>query len=149
MDVLVDFDGDLLAGDIRQVGADLEGDPGLKTAVIVSLFTDARAASDDELPPGETDRRGWWGDLLAGGDGDRIGSRFWLLAREKQLPEVLAKAEEYAAEALQWLVDDGIAKAVEVSAEWVRRGLLGVRIVISKPDGDAVEFRFNHLWEGV
>lgn len=154
MDVLLDFDGELLAGDIRQVGADLAPDDGLKSSVVISLFTDRRAETDDPLPAGETDRRGWWGDLLAEQEGDQIGSRLWLLAREKQLPDVLARAEEYAREALQWLIDDEIAAAVDVTAEWLDpktspRGLLGLLIVITKPDGDAVEYRFNHLWEAV
>ena len=149
MDILLDFDGRLLTGDARQVGADLEQEDGLKTAVILSLFTDRRAEAADGLPTGEEDRRGWWGDLVAAADNDRLGSRLWLLLREKQTPEVLMRAEEYAREALNWLLEDGVAKGIEISAEWVSRGLLGLRVVISRPAGDAVEYRFNYLWEAL
>jgi len=149
MDVLLDFDGSLLAGDIRQVGADLEADDGLKTAVVISIFTDAHALPDDELPPGQTDRRGWWGDMLADIDADRIGSRRWLYMREKQTAETARNIREADEEALAWLVDDGIAASVTVETEWIGRGILGERILVAKPDGDVVDFRFNHLWEAV
>lgn len=149
MDVLLDFDGTLLAGDIRQVGADLEADDGLKTAVVISIFTDARALADDELPEGVTDRRGWWGDILADVDADKIGSRRWLYMREKQTAETAQRIREADEEALAWLVDDGIAARVSVETEWIARGVLGERILVTKPDGDVVEFQFNHLWEAV
>lgn len=149
MDILLAFDERLLMGDISQIGADLAGDDGLRTAVVISLFTDRRAEADDELPAGETDRRGWWGDLLADIEGDWIGSRRWLYVREKQTAETARKIREADEEALAWLVEDGIAAAVTVETEWLGRGLLGERIVITRPAGDPVEFRFNHLWEGV
>ncbi len=67
---------------------DFETDAGLETAVIISLFTDRRAGENDELPATETDRRGWWGNTLQDAD-DEIGSKLWLLCREKQLPVVM------------------------------------------------------------
>lgn len=148
-DILLDFDGQLLAGDLRQVGAALATDDSLKTAVVLSLFTDRRASSDDALPAGVEDRRGWWGDSYADEDGDRIGSLIWLLLREKQTTEVLRRAEQYAEESLQWLIDDRIALGVSATAEWVRRGFLGLRIEITRPNADPVNFEFNHLWEGI
>ena len=39
-------------------GHDLALEDGLATAVILSLFLDARARADDTLPDGGTDRRG-------------------------------------------------------------------------------------------
>jgi phage gp46-like protein len=149
VDILLNFDGQLLAGDIAQIGADLEAEPGIRTAVVISLFTDARAKDDAELPAGEADRRGWWGDLLSGVDGDKIGSQRWLYMREKQTAETAEKIREADQAALQWLIDDGIAAAVSVEVEWIGRGLLGERIVVTKPTGDSVEFRFNQLWEAV
>ncbi len=147
MDVLLDFDGDLLAGDIRQSGPDLTSDDGLKTAVVISLFTDARADVDDLLPAGQRDRRGWWGDGLS--DADKTGSRRWLYLREKQTADTARKIREADEEALAWLVDDGIAASVSVETEWIGRGRLGERITITKPSGDVARFRFNHLWEGL
>lgn len=154
MDIAVNFDGQLLTGDINQIAAGLETEPGLKTAVIISLFSDARAGDDDELPFGETDRRGWWGDMLAGANGPKLGSKLWLLQREKHTTEVLRRAESYAKDALQWLIDDGIAASVLAIAEWVQeppgpRGFLGLRVEITRPSGADITFRFDHLWQGV
>jgi phage gp46-like protein len=44
-----------------------------------------------------------------------FGSRFHLL--KKNVPRAAALAEEYAREALQWLLDTGRARKIEVNAE--------------------------------
>ena len=123
----------------------LAGDDGLDTAVILSLFTDARAREDDDTPAPD-DLRGWWGDAFAARSGDRFGSRLWLLGRRKQLPSVLAEAKGYAEEALAWLIEDGIASRVEVDAFIPRDGILGLGVAITRPDGQPVRYRFEALW---
>lgn len=135
-----------IGGDITLQGIDLATDDSLETAVLVSLFTDRLANTDDVLPDPAAGRRGWWGDSFAAKQGDRIGSRLWLLSREKQLPSVMARAREYAEEALRWLVEDGIAKRVTVTAEIVQQGVLGLRIVIDRP-GSPATFAYQYLWE--
>lgn len=110
-------------------------DDGLRTAVLLSLFLDARAGAEDPLPDaspqGAADRRGWVGDALASDSTDRFGSRLWLLSREKQTEGVRARAEIYAREALAWLVTDGLATALDVTATWRSRGLLALRVRIA------------------
>jgi phage gp46-like protein len=108
----------------------LAGDDALQTAVVLSLFTDARARPDDGA---EGDRRGWLGDAFA--PEDRYGSRLWLLKREKQTEETRRRAEDYANEALAWLVDAALATDVSVTAEWVARGVLGLAVRIATPSG--------------
>jgi phage gp46-like protein len=124
-------------------------DSGLATSVILSLFCDRRADADDELPePAGLDaKRGWVGDALALGPsaslGDRIGSRLWLLSRAKQTDETLRLAEDYAREALDWLVTDGLAADVAIVAEWIARGVLALGIQVTPADGDpALRFDF-------
>jgi phage gp46-like protein len=125
----LDWNPATLSGDLaREAGGRLADDPTLRTSVILSLFLDRRARSDDAAPDG--DRRGWLGDALSPVTGDRIGSRLWLLRREKQLPETLRRAEDYAREALVWLIEDGLASGITVAAEWVAMGLLGLRVEI-------------------
>lgn len=126
----------------RRIDAVLEGgllltDESLLTATVISLFTDRRAGPDDELPATEDWRRGWWGDALADTPGDRIGSHLWLLFRCKQTEETRQRAEEYAKAALAWMLEDGVAKAVNVEAEWLEpaTGILGLGIAIHKPGG--------------
>lgn len=149
MDILIAFDEQLLTGDIRTVGGNIETDPTIRTAVVICIFTDALANPDDELPAGETDRRGWWGDFLSDFDTDKIGSRRWVYVREKQTQETAENIREADQEALQCLIDDGIAKAVSVSTQWIARGVLAEEIIITKPNGDQVNWRFNQLWENL
>ncbi len=129
-------------------GAGLEEDDGLETAVLLSLFTDRRAAEDDPLPGAQDDRRGWWADQYLDNEGDKIGSRLWLIAREKQTTGVLVRAQEYAEEALAWLVQDGLARSVAATAEIVRAGVLGLTVEIARADGRASRYRFETFWRG-
>ncbi len=127
----------------------LEEEEGLETAVILSLFTDRRASPDDVLPFGETDRRGHWSDAYPTVPGDRMGSRLWLLSREKQLPQVVARAREYLREALEWLEEDGVASRVDCDAFIVRDGVLGMSVVITRPDDQQTSFRFEYPWRSL
>ena len=45
-------------GNIQQAGIDMLTDDSLTTEVIISLFTDRRALDSDDLPGGDSDRRG-------------------------------------------------------------------------------------------
>jgi phage gp46-like protein len=115
---------------------DLLGDEGLTTAITVSLFSDRLALADDRLPefmPGQTsDRRGWWGDLVRlDGRESPIGSRLWLLSREKELQETVNRAQEYAAESLEWLRNAGGDFIVE--AEDKRPGMLKLNVQANQP----------------
>lgn len=144
-DVALRWDTDLFGADLALDGAALATDDGLKTAVIISLFTDARARDDDPLPA-EGDRRGWWGDAEPAVAQDVIGSRLWLLSREKRLPSVVARAREYAEEALAWLIADGVASAVAVQAEAIGEHTLGLLVEITRPAGPG-RLRFDFVWE--
>ncbi|MEG1800083.1 MAG: phage GP46 family protein, partial [Synergistaceae bacterium] len=126
---------------------DLSSDEGLETAIVISLFTDRRAEGE-ELPSGETRLKGWWGDSLAEPVNDRIGSKLWLLYREKQLPEVAHRAKQYVEEALKWLTETKIAQKVEVETTFVQTGLLGIGVKIYKPAlNEVTDYRFNYNWQ--
>lgn len=143
MDAALKWDID--HADLVLDGDDLATDERLDTAVILSLFTDARA-EPGEIDPGD-DPRGWWGDTFASRDGDQLGSKLWLLRREKQLPAVLQRAKDYAEDALAWLLEDGIASAVTVNAEFTERGTLGLAVEIHRPNGGAPFNRqYQYVW---
>lgn len=122
------------------------GDP-LEHAVLMSLFTWRRAADDDELPV-EGERQGWWGDTFSA-RGDLIGSRLWLLSRSTLSDEVAELARAYAAEALAWLVEDGIAAAVDVVATRLDTRSLALVVTVTRDDGTVRDFRFDDVWEVV
>lgn len=123
---------------------------GLNTAVLISLLTDRRAEPDDRLPTDDgrtsiigADRRGWAGDALD--PTHRIGSRLWLLAREKQTEETRRRAESYCREALQWLIDDIIASAIAIDAQWTSLGRLDAGIVIDLIEGGRFALKLSDM----
>lgn len=132
--------------DIAIESTDILADDSLTTAVIVSLFTDRRALDADELPTGpNTDKRGWWGDAFQ----RPIGSRLWLLHREKQMPAVLRRAKTYADEALAWLREDKLVKQVDVTATAPQTGVLMLAIRLTLPDGSTLPLTFNTTLNGI
>lgn len=115
---------DGIVGEFAIAGSD-EGDnagglrakAALATAVLMQLMTD-RAADPSELRDGD-EQRGWPGDGISLVDGeppDPIGSKWWLLRRrsfdDAETP-ILAKL--WTEEALQPLVDEGVAAGYAVS----------------------------------
>jgi len=125
-------------------------DPGAVTeplirSVIISLFTWRRANPDDELPG--SNKYGWWGDTYATIANDRIGSRLWLLSRSKLTIETAQKAKEYAEEALQWLIDDGVVASVRVQSERQDIDRLALGIVLVGGDKSLLNIRFTHVWD--
>ena len=152
-DAALTFDPLALAADLTIEGGDLAAERDLTTAILLSLFTDARAEASDPLPEGEKNRRGYWADAYAETDGDKFGSKLWLLEREKSLVVVAAKAKKYAEQALEWLKEDGIAQSVGVVAELLplsagqqTKPVLALAVTITKPPDRLITFRFRYVW---
>jgi phage gp46-like protein len=138
----------LLHGDWQFFPPDLLTDEGPETAVLLSLFTDGLAHEDDVLPdPGDADRRGWWADTDA--PEGPIGSRLWLLAREKETAGVQQRAEFYAREALQWMIDDEVCDRIDVTATWVERGRLDLEVTIYRDARRIFSKPFPLVWQEV
>lgn len=132
--------------DIVIENADIALDNSVGTLVIISLFTDRRALDSDVLPDGGTDRRGWWGDTY---NQNQIGSRLWLLSREKQMSSVLTRAKYYAEEALAWLTEDKHIRNAVVSATAPADGFLLLNIQLTLPDGSVLPLEFNTFLSGI
>lgn len=109
----------------------LEMDPTLYSYANGLLGTDARADESEVDPLAE--RRGFWAA--------DFGTKRWTLARAKQTGRVLVAAADFDREALQPLIDAGLAGEVRVSSRWVEREGMISRIEIDKPDGgsEAIE----------
>jgi phage gp46-like protein len=136
-------------------------DPGignagaLEAAVWVSLFTDLLADPADMTPELGGDRRGWWGDSGRAPDAS-MGSLIWLHRREKKSETVRLKVENAAREALQWLIDDGIASDVTVEAFFPAQGQAGgprdalaLVVTLTEPNGVRRDWKVDLLWSGV
>lgn len=154
IDLALDWDNEAWSADLVLSGGALQTHDGLRTAILISLFTDARAPDGAVLPEEGADRAGWWGDAFGGdvsatiADIDQrnaIGSRLWLLRRSKATGDVLRDARGYCLEALAWLQRDGIASAIEVAVE-AQDDRLAIAVSLDRPNGPDRQ-RYDFTWE--
>ena len=138
------WNADALRADWRSDFGALETGNDLQTAIIISLFKDRLARLDDTYDG--SDRRGWWGDSNAD---TQLGSRLWLLRREKLTTNVAIRAEEYAKEALDWLKVDGVVSDISCTTQIVIPNRLNLTIRYLPPDGDWQESAFFWIWEQI
>lgn len=101
--------------------ADLAGDDTIRTAILLSLFTDRRA-DPSEIPRFQSDPRGYWGDHISQSQ-FRTGSRLWLHTRSKNSPIEVAQIVTSCREALDWLIEDGHVQRLEVQPRVLRDNL--------------------------
>lgn len=124
---------------------DLETTGGLYEAVMICLFSNARADST-EIKESQN-RYGWWADSILS-DGIPIGSKLYQFKRRKLTNEVVELLRETAESSLKSLEDDGVSSRNVVKAS--RTGLNSVDLIIKifKPDG--IEgFNFSFAWDGI
>ncbi len=137
------WDVDQLRADWKEGPGDLlEGDD-LQTAIIISLFSDRVARDDDDIDG--DDHRGWWGDA---GTEKEIGSRLWLLRRQKLTTAVALKAEDYCRDAVNWLITDGVVGSITMATQIVYPRRLNIVIRYSRPGtSNSTDMRFFWVWE--
>ncbi|WP_050801411.1 phage GP46 family protein [Gluconobacter morbifer] len=142
-DILIDWDVTNGRGDWFVSAGSLataqNGYDTRKNAILLSLFTDRRAPDDLKMK----DPRGWWGDTYSGRP---IGSWLWLLFRTKitNRTATLQLARKYCLDALQWMIDDGIAQSITASVSWATTSILAIKIRITGPDGTTSDYGW--LW---
>lgn len=165
MDIAIVWNDAQARGDWSVQNNDLALDSSLRSAIMVSLFTDRVApetlsggdksvglsAAPDAAGSNHNDRRGWWGDAFAE---EPIGSRLWQLQRSIKVGQtsVLREAEAICHEALQWLIEDGVAASVSVSASWANNTTptLQFSVTVTEPGSNATQqFYYSWAWEGL
>ena len=132
-------------GDWGLADGDVETGQDLETACLVSLFTDRLATPDFTPTDGTSERRGWWADPYL--EGGSLGSTLWQLERAKKTRATLGQARQAALAALQWLIEDGIARNVFCNTMWLGSNMLGIAIAIVRPDGAITRFRWGWAWD--
>ncbi len=152
-DIEIKWSPELMAGDDLLSPPDLSGAHELVSAVAISLFTHRTALDDDPLPGGPgSSRRGWWADHEAAElypGATPIGSRLWLLSREKQTEETRLRAEDYIREALAWMLDERLATEIELDVAWFAPERLGAAITIYRGPQKSIAVRFEQLWDRI
>jgi len=149
-DITIGWNNSTGTADWLMNGPDLQSGNDLATAIIVSLFTDRLASSDYVPPPPASpkDRRGWWADTY---NSSLIGSRLWQLYRgvKTNSQTILLQAADYAAEALQWLIDDGVVGSFSIYAQWQNANFLAISVTANMPNSTSQTFRFAWAWNNI
>lgn len=146
-DAALIYDADARRCDL-EIGADgdLLMDDTPIAAILISVGLDRRADPDDQLPQGRTrfltpssysELRGGPCDALDP-DGERTGSKVWLLDRAKKTETARLLFEFWLREALAWALPE-TGRPAEIDVQWLEgsseTGRLGYRIQI---EDDAV-----------
>jgi phage gp46-like protein len=157
-DIRIVFDNTTGTGDFAMTGPSLTLGNDLETAVLISLFTDAPATPDDNLPTTFTggDPRGWWADTysafedpsLAAIPNDVTGSKLWQVTLRPRNQDTLNWAQNAAAVALNWMIVDGVAASVSVQPYFVGQAGIGLVVTITEPDGGVTPFSYAWAQEG-
>ena len=146
---LSSFDGVVGLSDVAMgENNDLIRDQTFETSIKISLFTNRRAQVDDVLSDNTDDKCGYWGDVVSEEVNDSMGSRLWLLGRNKMTTELLPATVEYTKEALQWMIEDSIASEINVTAEKYDSETVIINIEICKPnDTNSVIYKYFYNWK--
>lgn len=114
----------------------------LDTYILIALFEEVRATAT-EIPQARL-RRGWLGNETT--PNFQQGSKAWLFEQERITGSRLAELGVIIRNALQPLIDDGLAVNVEVETPFLRDGKVSVFINLFR-DGSRVDRRFFELWD--
>jgi phage gp46-like protein len=79
-----------------------------------------------------TDKGAWFAD-------PDFGSELWLLKKEGKVDgQTAGTLERMLRESLQWLIDDGLAAAVDCTAERTGKTRIDYQITVRRPEGSPV-----------
>lgn len=139
------FYTDVKPGNLKVDGSDLVNEPGLETAVLISILSERRAEPDDILPNPTDTRSGWWADAISD---IPIGSKLWLLSRSKINNTTLRNAEQYLEESLEWMITDGVADSITATAvRGVDQNTVNFTVLITRENTNSIFFKFFLNWQ--
>lgn len=108
--------------DVLFDGQDLHTESSLETAILISVWTDARVG----------DERGWWGDQY---QAKPIAEcKLWTLLGKPANSDNVSLGIRYVQQACQWLLDDTWLTSLQVSGEAQRDTTSGLHIFAFRLD---------------
>jgi phage gp46-like protein len=129
--------------DLNIVTGDFETTDGFDSAIIMSLFCDGRADVSEKSRPEL--RRGFWGDETNDNPNIKMGSKLWLLSQARKTESTRNRAIDYVSQCLQWLVDEGYSRKIDVFASFNAQGLqIDIRIINAAGQTESKSFM---LWQ--
>lgn len=105
---------------------------GLETAAYLSLF----GGNQDDAGDAASERLEWWGNVDEPEPARRYRSETqWLVQRLPAVPRNLRRVEQAAARDLAWMLETGLATAVEARASIPAKDRIGLAVTITTPTG--------------
>lgn len=145
-DILLKYDEAKKIYDINFTAeGDLETSDSFDTAILMSIYCFVRATAG-EVEPSQR-RRGDWSNTLNENSEYEVGSKLWLKEQSKLNDDCLNDLEDLARQGLQWLIDDGYLKDIEINAvaDASNRGaILSVKLIRFD---DSFETKLYNMWE--
>lgn len=131
--------------DFDEKSKDLLLTDSLYNAVAISIGTYARKR---DLKPNsavlDPQIGGWWADAL-----DPLGTLGGYLYEAypgKLTDATISKLKELVAEALEWMIEDGVAKTVDYEVVAEENDIVAVTVAIEKPDGATDDYKYELNW---
>jgi len=126
--------------DVVIENGDLIKEDGFETAILISLFSDAYVKEPGKL---FREKRGWWAEKLFNKEN---GSKWWILERSNITRQTLRLMEQYGKDALQWMIDDGIAVKIEDLAIKRENNIVDFYLVIYRQNQEPWKMKFEFNW---
>ena len=130
--------------DIEIENGVIKREDGFDTALNLSMLTYGRAPASRVVKP--ENRRGWLGNTVSPVIGRNIGSLMWLLNQRRLRQATLNEAISFSREALNWIVEDGLAQKIEVTGTIIPQTGIQLAITITALNGETETYYIN-LWE--
>ena len=131
--------------DFDEKSKDLRLTDSLYSFVAISIGTYAR---NRNLKPNsavlEPQIGGWWADAL-----DSLGTLGGYIYEAYPGPlseSTLSKVKDLVVEALQWMIDDGVAKSVDCNVTVGEKDVVTISVTIEKPDGANDDYKYELNW---
>lgn len=103
---------------------------GFSTSVYVALFSDGN----------------WWGNEI-NSDEQKIKSELNNILDRKLNNQTRLDSIEFAKEALKWMIEQNIAKTIDIEAFIININTLSLEISITKPDQETINLKYEINWQ--
>lgn len=88
-----------------------------------------------------TDKGRWWADK-------EFGSELWQLRQTGKIDgKTAGEVRQMILDSLQWLIDDGLAKTIECSAERAGKSRINWSVKVTRPNGS--DIKVEDSWNGI
>jgi phage gp46-like protein len=131
---------------LAESSGDLGTVQGFEEAIKLSLFSNSRLADSQVKNP--FNRGGWVGNILDTNKqaivGRELGGKTFQAEAAKATQDTLNKARDAAKKSLNWMIEDGICRDIQVQTVFIKQRDLQYTIDIVARDG--VKYSYTYLW---